>query len=215
MENEPNKKIANEHNLTEEQIKQMNEQLKIAHEKFKIEAEKFALLFDRQELGPAFQYLLYFQTIAPNYSQEFHLYQCDKTALKTFSDDAEFLHHLLPFANANGTGSIYCFWDEGVGKKLDEMPVVVLGDEGGLHIVTENILKLMQILTLDSEIGVDWDGASYYTDCQGGSEHNQSYRAFIKAQFGLDPAEDPGLLIQTAQEKYKTSFDQWCSKFYS
>jgi hypothetical protein len=215
MEKDPYKQAAKELNLTTEQAKQMEDQLKIAQEKFKTEVQQFTQLFNRQQLGTAFQYLLYFQTLASNYAQEFYLYQCDKTGLKTFSDDEEFLNNLLPFANANGTGSIYCIWDNGISKNLDEIPIVVLGDEGGLHIVTENILQLMQILTLDSEIGVDWDGVSFYTDFPGGSEHNQGYRTFIKAQFGLDPVQDPALVIQAAQKKYKASFDEWCSKFYT
>lgn len=31
----------------------------------------------------------------------------------------------------------YARWDEGTGKELNEMSVVVFGDEGGIHVAAE------------------------------------------------------------------------------
>src|SRR5688572_7054759 len=81
----------------------------------------------------------------------------------------EFLHRLVPFAQANGTGSVYALWrvDE---RELAALPVVVLGDEGGYHVVARNIRELLALLAVDVDLYVDRDGVNL--DAEGRDEHS-------------------------------------------
>jgi hypothetical protein len=52
----------------------------------------------------------------------------------------------LPIASATGTGSMYAAWNDGKAKAVEDMPTVVFGDEGGVHVVAENLEGLLSIL---------------------------------------------------------------------
>jgi len=54
----------------------------------------------------------------------------------------DYLNNLIPFARANFSGSFYAFWDNSTTADLKAMPIVIFGDEGGEHIVAENLLQL-------------------------------------------------------------------------
>ena len=57
----------------------------------------------------------------------------------------------MPFAQATGGGSFYALWSDGQTKTTSDMPVVVFGDEGGAHVVAENVRGLLQLLTYGVE----------------------------------------------------------------
>ena len=96
------------------------------------------------------------------------------------------------------------------------MPILVFGDEGGVHIVADNILQLMQLLTYDVEISVDFDDAYFYKDEDDyeESEDHQKYKLWLKNNFQLDPIEDPEIIIKASQDKYKALFDDWFALYY-
>ncbi|HEX8015648.1 MAG TPA: hypothetical protein VF465_10480 [Flavobacterium sp.] len=154
-----------------------------------------------------------------NYSQGFGLYRDDKTGIATWSKDKDFLDKLMPFAQANGTGSMYALWDNSKNKSLNELPVVVFGDEGGYHIVAKNITELMQLLTFDSEISVDHEEVYFYKDEDDyeESENLSEYKNWLKENFNLDSVEEKEAtaIIEAAQKEYKEDFDQWFSQYYS
>ncbi|RZJ54023.1 MAG: hypothetical protein EOO44_06470 [Flavobacterium sp.] len=154
-----------------------------------------------------------------NYSQGFGLYRDDKSGIATWSEDKNFLDRLMPFAQANGSGSMYVLWDDGKNKSLNEMPVVVFGDEGGYHIIAKNIFELMQLLTFDSEISVDHEDVYFYKDEDDyeESEGLPEYKNWLKENFNLNSVEDEDTtaIIEAAQEEYKEDFDQWVSQYYS
>jgi hypothetical protein len=151
-----------------------------------------------------------------NYSQGFGLYQDDKSGISSWSEDPDFLDKLMPFAQANGSGSMYVLWKNEQNKSLNELPVVVFGDEGGYHIVAKNIFELMQLLTFDQEISVDHEEVYFYKDEDyEESESLPEYITWLKENFNLDPIEDTELTIANAQETYKADFDKWVSQFYS
>jgi hypothetical protein len=137
-------------------------------------------------------------------------------AITSWSENKAFLQHMMPFASANGSGSTYALWDEGKGKTLTGMPVVVFGDEGGVHIVARNILALMQLLTYDTEISVGHDEVYFYKDEEEHteSEFAQSYKDWLKENFELDVVTEPAAIIKAAQEEYKASFDTWFKQYY-
>lgn len=170
------------------------------------------------EIPAELEKLIYFQnhiSSLENYSQGFGVLIDDKSGLKSWSDNETFLNHLIPFAQANGTGSFYAIWDEGTDKSPGQMPIVVFGDEGGAHIVAENILQLLHLLTYDTEILIDFDEAYFYKDEEDyeESEDLDEYLKWLKDDYGLTRIEDPNLLIKAAQEKYKKHFDHWIEQY--
>ncbi len=182
-----------------------------------MELTEFEQNFKSYPISRELIFLKNFQDKLPEYSEGFYLLVDDKSGIKTWSENENFLNRLMPFAQANGTGSTYGIWNDGTDKLLNELPIVVFGDEGGVHIVSENILQLMQMLTLDSEISVDFDQAYFYKDEYDYEEceDNASYKNWLKDNFQLEPIEDPNRMIETAQIKYKVAFDNWFKQYYN
>ncbi|RXM37533.1 hypothetical protein BOQ62_22370 [Chryseobacterium sp. CH21] len=124
---------------------------------------------------------------------------------------------MLPFAQANGSGSFYAIWNNGTDQPLYTMPVVVFGDEGGVHIVADNMVQLLHLLTFDTEISVDFDEAYFYKDEEDyeESENLNEYLKWMKGDYGLKQIEEPDLLIKNAQDQYKESFDEWFGQYFT
>ena len=163
--------------------------------------------------------LIYFQTNISsfeNYSDGFGVLVDDKTGLKTWSENASFLDKLFPFAQANGSGSFYTIWNDGTTKPINEMPIVVFGDEGGVHIVAENILKLLHLITFDTEISVDFEEIYFYKDEDDYEESDDlnEFLKWLKGDYGLDQIKEPSEIIGSAQEKYKEAFDKWFGQYF-
>ncbi|WP_294674976.1 hypothetical protein [uncultured Fluviicola sp.] len=170
------------------------------------------------ELPAALEKLILFQEEQSDfecYSQGFGILIDDKSGIKSWSEEEAFLARLYPFAQANGSGSVYAFWNDGSAKEPEDLPIVVFGDEGGVHVVANNVLVLMQMLSFDSEISVDFDEAYFYKDEDDyeESEDHQTYKNWLKKEFNLDPVEDPDTLIQKAQENYQEYFEQWFKQY--
>ncbi|KGE12514.1 hypothetical protein [Sphingobacterium deserti] len=149
------------------------------------------------------------------YSRGFAVTIDDKLGLKSWSDDPAFLANLFPFAQANGTGSFYAIWNDGTAKSIEEMPIVVFGDEGGAHIVAENLRQLFELLTFDSEICVDLEQAYFHkTEGQQESRDLDKFLRWLQENFGLKQSQHTAKIITSAQEKYKEPFDNWFERFY-
>lgn len=154
-----------------------------------------------------------------NYSQGFGLLLDEKDGIASWSEDEAFLDKLMPFAQANGSGSMYVLWNNDSGKSLNELPVIVFGDEGGYHVIAKNIFEFMRLLTFDNEISVDHEQVYFYKDEEDyeESENFSEYINWLKEKFNLDPVtiEDTEAIIATAQKEYKEDFDKWVSQYYS
>lgn len=180
-----------------------------------MELPEFENNFTGYEPPPELTQLKNFQDSYPDYCEGFYLLADDKSGIKTWSDHTHFLNRLIPFAQANGSGSTYAIWIDSTDKTLSELPIVVFGDEGGVHIVAENVLQLMHLLTFDSEIMVDWDQAYFYKGEDNYESDDQAlYKSWLKKNFKLDPVTDPNKLVKQAQEKYKVEFDTWFAQYY-
>ena len=171
------------------------------------------------EVPTELEKLIYFQnniSSFENYSAGFGVFIDNKSGLKSWSKDENFLDRLLPFAQANGTGSFYAIWNDGSEKPLNQMPVIVFGDEGGVHVVAENILQLLHLLSYDTEIWVDFDETYFYKDEEDyeESEDLSEYLRWLKGDYSLNPIEEPNALINVAQDKYKESFDKWFVQYF-
>ncbi|WP_143305425.1 hypothetical protein [Chitinophaga vietnamensis] len=184
--------------------------------------QEFSKTFGTHPVPDALARLWAFQEEAgfENYAQGFGLMYDDKSGLANgWSADPAFLAQLLPFAQANGSGSFYAIWLNGSSNELSELPIVVFGDEGGEHVVAENIAGLLRVLSYDVEAGVDHDGVSYFKDEDDEyyepSEYADDYQAWLKTQFQLTPPEDvEEEIVAPAQAKHQAAFNEWKSKFF-
>jgi len=172
------------------------------------------------EVPSELEKLIYFQnniSSFENYAQGFGVLIDDKSGLKSWSEDENFLNRLLPFAQANGTGSFYAIWNDGTNKGLNQMPIAVFGDEGGVHIVAENIQQFLHLLTYDTEIWVDFEETYFYKNEKSyeESEDLAEYLKWMKGDYNLDRIETPNELIKTAQQKHKENFDQWFGQYFN
>ncbi|MNY33606.1 hypothetical protein D3C86_1678910 [compost metagenome] len=139
----------------------------------------------------------------------------DHSGISSWSEDPAFLERILPFAQANGSGSIYAFWKHG-SEDLSHYPVVVFGDEGGVHVVAENFREFLRLLTYDTEISVDFDEVYFYKDDDyEESEDHEAYMDWLKEKVNLDVEADPEAIITSAQQKYKSDFDAWFQLYYN
>ncbi len=149
-----------------------------------------------------------------NYSDGFGIYEDN---LDHWSTEPEFQEKLKVLGQANGSGSQYAFWENVKGKNLNQQPIVVFGDEGGVHIVAENLLQLMHLLTFDCEISVYWDEVYFYkdTDEHDGTDYNEEYCAWLQENFNLETIskEKVDEIIENAQNKYKVEFANWIKQF--
>jgi hypothetical protein len=179
-----------------------------------IEIEKFKQHLGIADMPKELDMLISFQNDSDfeNYSSGFGLYEDN---LDHWSAAPEFKKRLKVFAQANGSGSQYAFWEDEDGKKLSEMPVVVFGDEGGVHVVAKSMLELMHLLTFDAEISVYHDGASFYKDKEDYVATNDSskYCSWLMEHFDLDSIEKPNTIITAAQNEYKSKFEAWIKLF--
>ncbi|MEY8761016.1 hypothetical protein [Chryseobacterium tongliaoense] len=172
------------------------------------------------EIPAELEKLIYFQnhiSSFENYSQGFGVLIDEKSGLKSWSDNENFLSRLLPFGQANGSGSFYAIWNDGTDQLLNQMPVAVFGDEGGVHIVAENILQLLHQLTYDTEISVEFGEVYFYKDEEEyeESEDLNEYLKWMKDDYSLNRIEKPDPLIKAAQEKHKERFDQWFGQYFT
>ncbi|NIF06144.1 hypothetical protein F3J23_11900 [Chryseobacterium sp. Tr-659] len=153
---------------------------------------------------------------AENYAESFCLYSFNKAGLKTYSEEPGFLNSFIEFATATGGGSTYAFWV--ISEDLEKCPIVVFGDEGGIHLTAKNIMQLIHLLTYDTEITVGWDNAYFFKDEEyaAESEEREAFWHWAKENFDFDPIstdEEADAIIKTARDKYVDSFYDFLVKY--
>jgi hypothetical protein len=177
---------------------------------------EFAENFAPYAVPPELEKLLAFQEGVAGfgaYSEGFGLLRDDKGGLKSWSVDPAFLSRLLPFAAARGTGSFYALWADGKSDNASSFPVIAFGDEGGAHVVAEDVRGLLRLLCLDAEPTIDLGGVGYYNDDGRHTEHHDAYVQWL-SELGLEPAKDPMAIVDAAQAKHKAAFDVWFAAYY-
>lgn len=115
-------------------------------------------------------------------------------------DEPELKRGLLGFASANGSGSLYALWKRDDRTDLASLPVVLLGDEGGIHIVARDLREFFQLLgALDADLDCDW------ADVGQRDRHElpgrARYLAWLEENFGLTPPDDAWSIIEAAQKE--------------
>ncbi|MFE6613610.1 hypothetical protein [Amycolatopsis sp. NPDC057786] len=129
-------------------------------------------------------------------------------------DDPAFLSRLIPFAQANGSGSTYAIWRADDETDLAQSPVVVFGDEGGEHVVARDFTDFLRLLGFDAEITVDHDSAYFYREED--DDHSGAHERFVEwlRERDLTPADDPDGVVAAAQEAHGQRFKAWIKPFY-
>ena len=207
--------------LQKETQAQLNKSLETFNNKsmyLNLNLEKFKENWGSTAVPTELEKLIDFQTniSAPEfYSQGFAVTIDDKGGLISWSNDPSFIDKLHPFAQANGTGSFYAIWNDGTSKPINEMPIVVFGDEGGTHIVAENMLQFLRLITFDTEILVEF-GQAYFEKYEDYEESRDlgKYLNWLKKEYNLNQIQNPSEIISAAQEKYKAQFDKWFEQYY-
>jgi hypothetical protein len=180
--------------------------------------KEFSDNFDGRKLPDELLQILEFQSKSGGdvFSEGFGLSSNVKQGLYYgWSKNPDFLNNLFPFAMANRSGSFYAFWNNSTTANLNDMPIAIFGDEGGEHIVAEDFLQLLKILTYDSEPMVDHDAVMYYKDEEQyrPSPKLDSFKRWIKEAFDIDSIDSPDELVNLAQKKYQGAFNDWKLKY--
>ncbi len=141
----------------------------------------------------------------------------DPELLSGWPEDPAFRSRLVPFALANGSGSVYALWRCDDREDPAALPVVVLGDEGALAVVAENPRGLVLLLGADSEIGAD-HGYPPYLRGEPQDEHGPRrarYRAWLQEHFGrgLPTDSEVAAVLDGAQNRYGERFARWTERY--
>lgn len=117
---------------------------------------------------------------------------------------------LIGLGEADGGGSLLAFWNDGTGKSIDEMPLVILGGEGEFPIVASNLRDMLLLMSTGEELYID----SHYASCQFG-KCNEGLAAWLKQAYDLEPlasAEEGNSIIAKAVETYGDAFTAWAKE---
>ncbi len=148
-------------------------------------------VFGKYQIPNALQQLYAFEAEygAENYSECFYLKTSTEYNLDNWCESKEFMNAFLEFATASGGGSAYAYWL--IDDNLEKCPIVVFGDEGGLHAIANSTPEFIQLLTLNVEILVDWDSAYFYKDDEyyEESDYKEEFAAFVQENFNLPTVE--------------------------
>ncbi|MCP2342261.1 hypothetical protein [Actinomadura rupiterrae] len=119
---------------------------------------------------------------------------------------------VVTFAQANGSGSLYGIWRRDDRADPATLPVVALGDEGGLHIVARDFrefLRLLASLPGDCEPDIDWECFGL-RECDWDEPLDQSaFRAWLDETFGITPADDWEPIVDAAQAELEAEWAAW------
>ncbi len=159
--------------------------------------------------------LVYFNQRLSFFSSGFELTVDDKALFKTWSNKPEFLECIYPIGQANGSGSAYVIWRRN--GMLQDAPIVVFGDEGGVHVVAGNVVELLRILTLDAEPMISHKSVTYYkSQDDKASDRAAEYAEWLAKQFTLQPVTgnaEVEKIVKYAQSLYGKEFGAWMDNF--
>ncbi|MCB0664962.1 MAG: hypothetical protein KDC80_04030 [Saprospiraceae bacterium] len=176
--------------------------------------ERFLNIFQPEELTGTIKRLARQQLLEDMWIADgFELTGTSFDMLKYFIRDPEkcsrYESSFLLFAQATHSGSIYAFYKKSGLKNCDEWPVIVLGDEGGVLVLAENIFGAMRFWTLNSVqpyvSGLDLSFDLFHSDDEI-IPSNESYKKWIRKEFDLDPILN---IAQAEKDIIKPAFDKY------
>lgn len=132
-----------------------------------------------------------------------------KLLLKSYSDDSLFLASFIGFAQASHSDSHYALWIAN-NRDLNAAPIVVFGAEGGYHVVADDMMQLLLILSCDVEPLVRWEGVIYgKRSPDEASPRNGEFRDWLKKTFGIRPVVEADSIVKIAGAKHGEKFRNW------
>ena len=174
--------------------------------------------FHHHDVPDALGRLVELQNSLPGpFCQGFSLALDDRSKLMPFSEKREFLDALCPIGPANGSGALYVLWTREAVKEVGDCPVLVFGDAGAVHIVAENVLQFLRVLTLDAEPMIDGESLIFMKDDGGPpSPGAPAYATWLETHFHLKPVKgvaEVELLVRSTQSFLEKPLQSWLKHF--
>ncbi|MHC5202618.1 SMI1/KNR4 family protein [Myroides sp. LJL119] len=189
--------------------------------------QEFTALFKGYTIPKELKSLYEFQqseNIPSYYSNAIYLIDEQPGNIESISNDSDFINSFIPFADADANGSVYAFWiRDNKQKAVDNMPIVIFGDEGGVFPVANNLQELLQIAAYDVEPSVfedefnfpdkeilEEDGEYFAT------EFNKEYLDWLRKEAKLKPIlviEGIDKIVALAQKNFGTELEEFIQKY--
>jgi hypothetical protein len=119
---------------------------------------------------------------------------CDGFAVGKFDDDSGL-----------GAG-----WQMKPGDDLSKSPIVVFGDEGGEHVVAQDMDDFLRVLAFDVEPSIGHDKVYYFKpEDHTPSDEHRAYKRWLKDGFGIATTPHPDKIVKDAQAKFGAAFAKW------
>lgn len=135
------------------------------------------------------------------FSDGFELFEYGRLSALGRNPPAELRDRLVPFAQADHSGSFYALWRRDDRADLATVPVIFCGDEGDLHIAAGSLREFFRLLAVDDADNADDVPA------------RDAYVSWLERTFGLTPAEDPAALYDTTLLEHGRAFCDWWLTF--
>jgi len=173
---------------------------------------------EKSSAGGPLTKLLAFEAKHPGiyYASGFELQKPSPGDLASWSTDPAFTAPLTVFAQANGSGSMYALWQPDASTTPDKTPVLVFGDEGGVHLVAENVATLLRMLAYDCEPMVDHDGVTFYRDKDDPqSAAHEPYVKWLTKEIGapIAKSKDISAALKAAKTAHGKAFKAFAKKY--
>ncbi|MFF8713158.1 hypothetical protein ACF07T_17265 [Streptomyces sp. NPDC015184] len=121
---------------------------------------------------------------------------------------------LRTFALATGSGSVYAIWLLDERPDLAALPVVFLGDEGGINLVARDLREFFRVLASGWTPMGSWERVEYADEREEDEDHdpcpdNERFRAWLRHRFGLEAVEDPNDVVEATEAELWDRFAAW------
>lgn len=188
--------------------------------------QEFTALFNGYLIPKELKSLLEFQVsenVPSYYSNAIYLMTEETSLVENYSTEEEFLKAFIPFAEANSSGSVYAFWIQNKEEDLSKAPIVAFGDEGGIFVVAQNMLELLQIAAYDVE-AVVYEDEFYFQDKEAleedgeftAADFNTEYLDWLRSDAKLKPIltiDGVDAIVDQAQATYQEKLEEYVKRF--
>lgn len=140
---------------------------------------------------------------------------------------------LRVFALATRSGSEYALWLRDDREDTGSLPVVFLGDEGGICLVARDVREFLRVVASGWTPCGDWEGLEYFADDEADDEaveldgtgsaeaeewdpcpHNGEFRSWLWRHFELEAVADPNETVAEAEGELWEEFAAWIGPLY-
>ncbi|QLH21914.1 hypothetical protein [Streptomyces sp. Rer75] len=144
--------------------------------------------------------------------------------LREFGKDSGYpkaADRLRTFALATRSGSDYAIWLLDDRTDLATLPIVFLGDEGGINLVARNMREFFRVLASGWTPCGDWESVAYDNDREEDEEEdydpcpdNAKFREWLRHHFSLEAVEDPNDIVEATESQLWDRFAEWIGPLY-